>query len=345
MLITTVDHEVFGNGSGCLDACVINPLNQMMETASGFEAPLTIFVEALEYMAMEEAGIQGVDMIANQLSTAVREGHNLQLHIHPQWLGARYQQNGLWSLSMDKWRIGDVGREPIRKMLGQGKSWISRLTLEAESDIGNCIAFRAGGWCIQPSDTVIQELNRIGIQIDSSVAPSLRSRHSGQWYDFRTVPELPFWKVEKDVCCASQNGLCWEIPIVTGKVTSATHMRALRASKKSGNFGLATNCKGSYVGPGGRIDTWFERVGKVLQLGYVMLDISTMSADILIELTMQWRERFGFNNSLPLVAIAHTKNFTPRSNEEMRKYLHWVQESGIPFGTFGDWMKTHASES
>jgi hypothetical protein len=72
-----------------------------------------------------------------------------------------------------------------------------------------------------------------------------------------------------------------------------------------------------------------------------MLDVSTMPADMLIEITRQWILRFGEDESpIPLVAIAHTKNFSPASEQNMAAYMAWAKGEGMIFSTFGQWLDT-----
>ncbi len=52
-LILTVDYEVFGNGQGCLKHCVVEPASRLLRVADQFDAPVTLFAEAAELMAME----------------------------------------------------------------------------------------------------------------------------------------------------------------------------------------------------------------------------------------------------------------------------------------------------
>jgi len=75
-----------------------------------------------------------------------------------------------------------------------------------------------------------------------------------------------------------------------------------------------------------------------------MLDFSTMPADVLIDISEQWLERFTDNDSpVPLVAIAHTKNFTDASERNMSEYLIWAKGKGIEMGTYGRWLE-HVNE-
>lgn len=336
MLIISVDHEVFGNGSGCLDACVRLPVDSMLSVADKFSAPLTFFVEALEFEAMQHVGIPGINSVIEQLIAAYRSGHDIQLHIHPQWDGATWDGSD-WRVNSELWRTGSLDAESAFRLLQRGKSWIEAM-LGSDFPEYQCIAFRAGGWCIQPSHETVTALMKLGFQIDSTVAPGLRNLAKGEWADFRNVPDKPFWKTNSDVCCADPTGL-WEMPIVTGKIGRMKHLQAVRLARAFATNGMAEGCVGSYQGGSSMLQSIQGKLGKIKDLGNVMLDISTMPAKVLIEISEQWMRRFADSEKpVPLVAIAHTKNFTDASERNMQAFLSWAQQEGIEMGTYGRWL-------
>jgi hypothetical protein len=337
-LILTVDYEVFGNGLGRIDPCVLAPAQRMMDIADPFGAPLPFFVEATEFMIMEEAGVAAVYQVRRQIARAISHGHDAQLHLHPQWEGAFRQSDGSWRMDNARWRIGDLPFEESLRILREGKTWLENVARKGFPQY-QCLAFRAGGWCIQPSQEVVRALGELGFQIDSTVAPAMRNTLPGEWSDFRTAPLKPYWKTDRDVCADGASGL-WEVPIATGKIGRWRHLQAVKAAWSAGEGGLAPGCRGDYHGPDSRLQGLRGRIGKVLRLGQVMLDVSTMPADVLIEITRQWIRRFGVDESpVPLVAIAHTKNFTPASEKNMSEYLAWAKNEGIIFSTYGRWLE------
>ncbi|RMD65220.1 hypothetical protein D6833_03270, partial [Candidatus Parcubacteria bacterium] len=65
-----------------------------------------------------------------------------------------------------------------------------------------------------------------------------------------------------------------------------------------------------------------------------------------IAVSLQWLCRHGRHSAsnIPLVAIAHTKNFTPASERALSGYLEWARSEGIAFSTFGNWLAGLAHE-
>jgi len=310
----------------------------MMQIVENVGAPLTLFVEAEEFRAMEavDAMRRDVRRVRDQLGYAISLGHDVQLHIHPQWREASLRADGRWVMDDENWRIGDQSFEDVMRLLRRCKVWLEG-ALSASGH--RLLAFRAGGWCIQPSQAVVRALLEFGFRVDSTVAPGFRNRAPGEWSDFRGVPTKPYWRTDGDVCAESTGGL-WEVPIATGKINRWRHYQAVKGGRAAGDGGMAPGCRGSYQGPDGGIAAFRGKLGKVGRLGRVMLDFSTMPAAVLIEVSRQWQERFaGTSGPVPLVAIAHTKNFTEASERHLADYLAWAQDQGFEFSTYGKWLE------
>lgn len=336
MIILTVDYEVLGNGLGCdLAPYILQPARRMIEITDKFHTPLTFFVEVNEFIEMEKVQQRYISDVKGQIVQAVKSGHDAQLHLHPQWQGACYTSDNLWKIVYPElWRIGDLDPGMIGELFDTGIAWLKNLLHSVREY--RCIAFRAGGWCIQPSETVVNAMRKSNILIDSSVAPGMRNTIQLEWTDFRNTPDLPFWHTNGDVCKESSKGIL-ELPIASSRIGPLRHLQIFRMNKRSGNSGLAPGCNGSYALPISGYQNLKGKFGKFCQLGRVMLDFSTMPADVLIEITSNWMARYGAE--VPVVAIAHTKNFTPASEKALEAYLEWASAEGISFGTYGQWLE------
>ena len=81
-LIFTLDYELFGNGSGCIDKCLIDPTAKCQSLLEQAGAPLTVFVETLElanFAALEREPIRSQNHdIAAQLKLLLENGQVTQ---------------------------------------------------------------------------------------------------------------------------------------------------------------------------------------------------------------------------------------------------------------------------
>lgn len=338
-LILTLDYELFGDGSGCLGACVVEPTDRCRAIAEAHDARLTLFVEALEFAALARLdGAPGADKypeVEQQLSRLAASGHALQLHLHPQWLDAHHEA-GNWHLDFSKWRVGSLSNSDLARCFDEGQAYLNRFAKQAT-------VFRAGGWTIQPEGHVLEQLNERHITVDSTVAPGLYNAATGDWYDFRNAPALPYWSIQDDVCSPVSDGPVIEVPIATARIGVAAHAKALREAKQLNQF--PEGCSGSYNGPNDRLQWARGRVSKVMGLGTVMLDFSTLPAWALIEATRRYMQRFANTEGpIPIVAIGHNKNFSARSQAAFTTWLEWcAQNAQIGFSDYDTWLSAATS--
>jgi hypothetical protein len=339
-LILTLDYEVFGNGSGCIEHCVLQPGGRVLEIAERYRAPVTLFVEALEFMAMERhcSTATGVRRVGEQLRCALQRGHDVQLHLHPQWDGAKAQGDGAWELDFAKWRTGDLAAEDVERLLAEGKRWLEGVVQPARPD-HRIQVFRAGGWCIQPSKDCVAALQSLGFSADSTVAPGLVGISKEFWFDFRAAPQAPWWHAAGDVCTPSGVGLL-EVPIAVGSVSRAHRAAALLGRSLDPAAELAAGCRGSYQGRNSGRGRLRQLASKLSDLGRAMLDFSVMPAELMKQVVMDWRDRYdGGPVPLPIVAIGHSKNFTDRSAREMERFLQWATDEGeLELSSYSQWF-------
>lgn len=209
-LILSFDYELFGDGSGNVFSHIIEPTDKILELCKLHNIKTTIFFEALEYIKLKEEWDKGNKMgyeknpilaIENQILKAYSEGHDIQLHIHPQWYNS-YFDNNSWKLDFSYWRLGDFNNEncSIQDLIEKCK-----LALEAIIKLKypnyRCIGIRAGGYNIMPSENVYNSLVNLGIKFDSSVFSGGYENGALSNYDYRDIDiNKNFWWVnQKDI--------------------------------------------------------------------------------------------------------------------------------------------------
>ena len=341
-LILTADVELFGNGSGCVKHCVLAPLERMAAVAEMHNARLELFVEALEFCAME-ASPEHSKVIADvkrALAELLRRGHKLQLHLHPQWHGARFE-NGTWALELSQWRTGNVAAERLLEMLGRAEQWLRNAVVDVATDF-HCTVFRAGGWCIQPSAVVIECLRSMRIRMDSSVAPGMMNRDATAWYNFRDSPRRSWWPVSGDVTRVG-DGDFLEVPIAAGRVNPLWHLAARLRRPRHGEF--AAECRGSYHGRSQGAVWRMDVLRKIWNSDRAMLDYCALPATLLIDVTRDWTKKVaGTDRDIAVVAIGHTKNFSSSAEREMTRFLRWAsRQPDILMSTYDSWERSRVA--
>ena len=204
---------------------MIEPTNRLIELAETHDVRYTFFVDVgyicrlEEYMEEEPQLRQDYRVVCDQLTTLVRKGHDLQLHIHPHWERSTFE-NGKWTCNTkDAYRLNDFTDDEIAAIFKKYKAKLDGFRLSP------CQAFRAGGWCIQPFNRLKPFFEEHQITIDSSVFPG-GYFHSGNYYfDFRNAPLKSSYTFENDVCEEEENGKFTEFPIASYRYSPLFYWR------------------------------------------------------------------------------------------------------------------------
>jgi hypothetical protein len=203
-LILTFDYELFGDGTGDVFGDLIEPMEKILVLCDRYQIKTTIFFEIVEYLKLKGEWDKGNKMdytenpvaaIENQIRKAALAGHDIQLHLHPQWANAKYD-NDRWGLDFDNWRLGDFhGYEgyAVTDLLRDGKAVLEDLIRHVLPEY-KCIALRAGGYNVMPSAEVYEAMKELGLKIDSSIYPGGYENGKLSRYDYRDVSsELDYW--------------------------------------------------------------------------------------------------------------------------------------------------------
>jgi hypothetical protein len=173
------DWEVRGNGSGDPRVLQFEPMRKLVKifnkhgVRGSFNAEV---MQQLTYRSQQER-FPELKAIADEweevVTECVRQGHDIQLHLHPQWLGASYQGHGHWKLGGD-WSILNYPPQQIRAMLVTGKHYLEGLLRNVDPAYA-CVSFRAGSWCAAPSDSLMLILSELGFVFDMSIVAGIRN--------------------------------------------------------------------------------------------------------------------------------------------------------------------------
>jgi hypothetical protein len=202
-LALTHDWELRGDGSGDIEQIQFAPLRTLLEIYRKFNARTTFLPDLMQQLRFRAlaANHPDLEIIADSWDDHVREsfqqGHDIQLHLHPHWLNARYE-NARWRLDGD-WSILNYNRDTAAAMLANGKQYLENLLQPIDSSYC-CLAFRAGALAAAPSDHLFKSLAGLGIQLDVSITGGLLINNQSLQLDYRNCEEtfLPFYPVMED---------------------------------------------------------------------------------------------------------------------------------------------------
>ncbi len=197
-LALTDDWELRGNGTGDVREIQLRPLRRIVEIYKRHGARGTVNAEVMQQLTFRRLQDAHPELreLADEwdehLRAAHRAGHDVQLHLHPQWAGARYDA-GRWHLPGD-WSILKHDPEDAYRMLAEGKEYLENL-LRPVSPSYRCVSFRAGASAIAPSPFILSTLARLGLVFDMSIVGGMRVHTKNLQLDFTDAEEtfLPFY--------------------------------------------------------------------------------------------------------------------------------------------------------
>lgn len=211
----TLDYELFlGDKVGTVDNCLIKPTERLIGILNKYDAKATFFVDAaylyrLCELKSDEQGLSAdYDKIVQQLKWLVKNGHDMQLHIHPQWYNASYIE-GKWQLTATYYKLSDLSEQDAYSLFRRSKDLLESIT---EKPV---MAYRAGGYSIQTFQGVSRLFKEAGILVDSSALSKKKSPDGPQVYDYSRVAPGDIYRFNEDIATKEENGMFYELPITT----------------------------------------------------------------------------------------------------------------------------------
>ncbi len=309
-IVLSLDYEIyFGRHTGSVERSLMAPTRALLALAARYRVPLVFFVDVLYLQALQRAALtqagprEDLARIQRQLADCVAGGHELQLHLHPHWVDARWSDSG-WQMDLRRYRLHDFAPDQIQGLVQRGVE-----TLRCYTD--RVSAFRAGGWCLQPFDALHDALLAAGITVDSTVFAGGYQHGAGHDFDFRRAPRLSRWRFDHDPLVPAAHGRFLEIPIASHRVGPAFYWRLAwaRRLKQAHHRPLGD---GSAMALGRQ-----DLARKLLWPSTSVVSIDGLKADFLEAAYRRYRA-LGHTD---FVVIGHPKAVTPHSLQRLDDFL------------------------
>ena len=202
-LALTHDWELRGDGSGDIEQIQFAPLRRLLEIYAKFGARTTILPDVMQQLAFRrsEKAHPELKPLGDSWDQHLREAflqhHDIQLHLHPRWLNAHYE-NGRWHPQGD-WSLLNYERDAAAAMLAGSKQYLETLLQPIDSSY-RCLAFRSGALAAAPSAHLFESLASLGIELDVSIAGGVFINNRNLQLDYRNCEEtlLPFYPRMED---------------------------------------------------------------------------------------------------------------------------------------------------
>jgi GT2 family glycosyltransferase len=229
-IILTIDYELFlGESTGKVKETMIEPTQKLLSILQKNGSKMTVFWDILHYYRLLELEKQYPELkkdkllIEEQILELARKGHSIQLHLHPHWLDAEYQNNK-WTFNYERFKLHNLSVENNPKDINTILGCIT-ITNNLMEDLIRRVnpdykvtTFRAGGYLIEPFSKLKDALAANEIKVDSSVCPDLVNDNELFSFNFKSYPNKLNYNFEFSPKDIANCGSFTEIPITTVKI-------------------------------------------------------------------------------------------------------------------------------
>lgn len=328
-ILLTLDYELFlGSKTGSVQACLINPMNQIIHQCKT-EVKLTLFVDASYlYRLNQYKGIfpqleSEYETIKKHLKELSAEGHDIQLHIHPHWATSTFDGTE-WHLDYERYKLCDLNKNAATQLFIDSKHLLDEI-IGKETKI-----FRAGGFSAQPTSLLTSLFEKTDITADCSVCPGMTYDSLYQKYNYKLVSGIKsIYRFKEDICKEDYSGRFREIPITTAKVSPLFNWKyAISRILKSPKHHLIGDGQGIKATHESIFDRLFHKTTCILTIDGIKISLLPKQYTAL--------KKSGLDN---MCVIGHPKLATPYSIDKLGKFIQKVHENGDRFITISQLLE------
>ncbi|MBN1294580.1 MAG: hypothetical protein JXB48_22265 [Candidatus Latescibacteria bacterium] len=330
-LLLTIDYELFGYGNYLGDVIhhIINPAKQLIGLSEKYGIPFTFYFEIEEYIKFEKhshrlkknLGYDPAKMIFDNLQEIINSGNDVQLHVHPEWHRATYN-NDKWFLCLNENTVDSLYKDQAdtTNFIRSRKEIIETITSKSHK-LHKIVAFRAGGFNARPALKLLPALRKNGIVFESSLVKGLYQKSPLGFVDYRKCPaDKTLWRVDDDICMENELGLIYEIPIYSIFKRRFRHLTYNKIRTKTSKD-IPKNKKIDFLKQL-NINNPAKLIKYLMQKAPVKMDIHNQSPKYLINL-LNAAIGSGHASSFPniFVAIGHTKEHNEMNCKAIEQFL------------------------
>ena len=329
-VLLTFDYELpLGGVTGTFDESLFDPTNALLNCADKLEVPLNFFADVLSYDRFKELKRPDYYLkFASQMKSACEKGHDVQLHLHPHWKETKVI-NDTFETS-NKYGLDSFANEDypnsIEDIIEKGISSIKEIL---EDEDYNCLAYRAGGYVLEPeAGKILSALRRKGIKIDSSICKGSFYKSDLSKVDYTNVPKKANWFLDLNGDFSkegSSNGI-FEIPIA-GKAKSIFEVPTALKMKKCAH--RAPKSGGRMIHSSPVHMNFEEKIKKLSSSRMLTFDNYTYSTSFNQKILSSYVNQFKKEDEIFLSVIGHPKTMGKYALELMTKF---VEDSKKKYG-------------
>lgn len=260
-----------------------------------------------------------------QIQYMKKHGQDVQLHLHPHWFHAVW--DGVqWKFSNRGYRLHEFDKdEAINCIITDGIKYLKDTLLPVDPNY-ECIAYRAGGFSMQPHEAIITALYDGGIRVDSSVAPQLYTKSEANFYDYRHKIEKMNWHISDTAEWWKDNGEgknLLEIPIATIDKSPVSFVIRRVLAPDTVKLSLGPK-RGSYITINTQKESRIQSYCRYAK-GYNTISMDAYTAEYLYMQTKRLYVKKRCDNHVVAI-IGHPKLVTNTYIENLCRYIDQIKK-------------------
>lgn len=342
-ILLTFDYELpLGGIHGSFGESLFEPAGQVIHLAEEMGVSLNFFADILCYQKFNALGRSDFAApFARQLQEALAKGHDVQLHLHPHWIDTRIEGDTFFPSA--NYGLHNFRNNPpplnIQSIINQGVEGLKSLLAPVNPNYA-CIAYRGGGYVLQPAtQEILNALFAEGIRIDSTISNGYYFKSDRSFVDYTAIPNKANWFLNMDGQLNKENNLIegggiFEIPIAS----KPKSLFELPTSLKLKFYGhRAPQARGIMVHEPPASLSLQERKKALLSARMLTFDNFTYSKNFPLKILRYHLKKFRNKEPIYLSVVSHPKAMGAYSLDLMKHFIEKVRnEYGqeVSFKTF-----------
>lgn len=342
-IVFSYDYELFlGKNFKSSKEILFEPTERILSLLDKYNIKSTCFADVCSVFAHEKYNLNEFkEDFENQIQSIIERGHDVQLHIHPNWLLSEYK-DGQWEIEKEHYKIHRFGFDKTKEnnayeIITKGKEYLENVLQRVNKDY-KCVAYRAGGYSVLPHDELFAHMRSLGIVVDSSVCRYAYDPSVDTGYDFRKMPNDVNWWVTPnkpfDYCGNKEDGGLYEVPLVIDnnkwyKMLDRKYLRIIRNSPINGTY-ISTKKKHSRL---------VELAIKVIKYPFksTLVSFDGMAYERMVDYLIKYEKE---HNNAIIALICHPKVLDDGVLDNMDKALNILsKDNRFNFMTMADVAK------
>jgi hypothetical protein len=197
------DWEIMGNGLGNVAQLQYLPSLYFMKLARRLGIHMTFMVEVAQQLVYNKFSKSDYNLKVQQnlwndnILLMKHYGFDVQLHLHPQWLQSKMEADYFYL--GNNWNLGKYNNSLQENLINESIKYLENLIIPEFPDY-KVIAFKGGSWGLQPSGSLLRNMEKQGVRIVMGVRKGMRLTGNGVDYTALEEEILPYYPDYDDLC-------------------------------------------------------------------------------------------------------------------------------------------------